>query len=873
MNRFCLLASITVIHCFCLVAEDNTKDETKSKVLQNITVPFQGDSLNSITDYLVKQNLGDAKDPGILVLAETLAETAKQNAGNIEIPANRFEKGTASLKTYQDEIAKLIAIRAPEAWINGLKQYLARFLIHDLITTELSLSERVKSLVSMANLAEANQEALVNMLSKTWPQYADAKPAEQKAIWDAIDALNPGLLAAGWQRIETSTATEPWPHLDLKNSGHLLRYRYQALGGPLLIPDKVALKKIAASASPLGPEFFVHAAPKRWSALLELPKALPGNPPQDLRLSLAGDDSGVVSAVIIIPSQSNKIILTNLVDQAEADPGLLPTLGQYTDQPVWPKTLVRNKDTLSGSIVFSPSESAKAKDLRLHLDVVLQGNKAQGTFTVRNADAGTGGLSGKVSGDSPRPAADPLKGDASWMTMGGNTGSGSAGDTAPAMIDDMKQAKIAWISDDLLPHAEGSDIRSVRKPGETVMGGFASPALANNRVFLSYYRPSGNVPFGFHAKREETQRGAMFAILIQADDVVTAMDAQTGATLWKTIFPLKSANRGGMHKTGFQGSPCAVGDSVYVMGNLLKMYCLDAATGLPRWESDLGPGHRRISEEFRQNLAQKALIGGSGKSAASEWCNRGLQGNPRMIDGVLVVHDGQRWNAGLVGIDPATGKRLWHRSYVASSPVPLVWRHQDREYVIGIGNGATALDPRDGRILWHIDGLDSGYIGASTICGDTLFAFNSEKKCRAGFTLSLTGCTKAWELPDELSTVAQGPASSHRGRIYTVNKETDFLLVLDPLAGKVLAKTPQAKGAGIEHGSLIIGAGDRLWSDNGRELMGLFGYAVDQVEPRPLGLLSAPRTAGYAVPLHSALADGRMFMRLKDRMVCFDLRK
>jgi outer membrane protein assembly factor BamB len=517
--------------------------------------------------------------------------------------------------------------------------------------------------------------------------------------------------------------------------------------------------------------------------------------------------------------------------------------------------------------------------------------EGQGTYTLREnlpqannvpslddlpVNQGKTLASGKITVNAGWPLAQSLPKDGAWSTFQGNTGSGSSGSgPMPAMIDTVKDAPLAWLSHDRLPHGEGSDLRSSRKPGETVMGGFGSPAVNGGRVVLAYYRPAGTQIPTFFMDRDSKSGGALFAALIQADDIVHGFDAATGATAWKTVFPLKSANRGVMHKSGFQGSPFVQGDSVYVMGNLLRMYCLDGATGLPRWESDLGPGHQRATAAFLAALAGGKHMGGTSSGDAKEWMNRGLQGNPRLIGGVLVAHDGQRWNAGCVGLDPATGKRLWHVSGVGSSSVPLVWRKEGREYVIAVGGGGftCALDPTTGKVLWRSLEFDAGYIGANAVCGDVLVGFDGTTKRRSGFRMTLDACTKIWELADEQTGAAATPATCHNGRLYCFSKDTKTLQVIDPETGKLLASAEHAPGTIIEHGSMIVGAGNRLFTDNGRELQGLFVWDVEQPQPKLLGLLGAPRTAGYAVAITPAIVDGRLFMRLSDRLAAFDLRK
>ncbi len=859
----CMLLALCAVG---LVAEEKDEGEgRKSAGGQFITVAVQGDARASLLALLVQRNLGQASDPGLQGLAAYLAQTCvglAPSAKEFSIHSVRMAKGQERLKAYQDAIARLAAVRPPAEWLEGLKPTLARQVIQDDIRGDMHLAERVKSILSGATVVKAEHSALVAAIQAAFPGMAQAKPEVQKAVWDEIDALNPGLYRLGWQIVGPATPEEAWPHLDLRRDGAIFRYRYQPQGGPILIPARARLESVAAQAQALPQEYLHFAAPRRWSTQLELPGAIDG---KDARMLIAVDDEGVVSAVVIVPSAGNRILPCQLVDQAKADGALLPEPGKYRDQPYWPLTLTRTGDSVAGFVLL-PASSGKAGAIRLELEVKLDAGKAHGTFSC--GLAGGAKAKGAVRGVVPAPAADPLLADGTWSTFQGSLGCGSAGDKAPPMVEALDQVKLGWISHDRLPHGEGSDMRSSRKPGETVMGGFSSPAVAGNRVFLVNFRPAGTEFTGGLDARERTNGGALFAVLRDADDVVTAFDASSGATLWKTVFPRKGHNRGGMHKTGYQGSPCVVGDAVYAMGTTLRLYCLDAATGVPRWESDLGVGHRRI-QEAREHLSEAEQ-----KKLGKEFGNRGMNGMPRLIDGIIVISDAQRFSEGLVGLDPANGKRLWSHLFVAQCPVPLMWRKAGREYAIAVSsNSATAIDPRDGRILWRQEGFNSGYIGASTVCGDVLFGFDAAGAHRVAYRMSETGCEKIWELPPELTAPFASPAMAHRGRIYCFSKDGASLLMLDPATGKVLAKAEHAPGAIIEHGSLLVAAGDRLWSDNGRELPGLFTWNIAGDKIVSMGLLGAPRAAGYAVSITPALVDGRMFMRLHDRLACFDFRR
>ena len=91
-----------------------------------------------------------------------------------------------------------------------------------------------------------------------------------------------------------------------------------------------------------------------------------------------------------------------------------------------------------------------------------------------------------------------------------------------------------------------------------VRAGFAGPAVANGRVFITDY-----------------ENGTERAL---------ALDEKTGKILWTREWPAKY--QGISYATGPRATPTVDGDRVYVAGTAGALLCLNARTGAVIWQKD-----------------------------------------------------------------------------------------------------------------------------------------------------------------------------------------------------------------------------------------------------------------------------------------------
>ncbi len=245
-------------------------------------------------------------------------------------------------------------------------------------------------------------------------------------------------------------------------------------------------------------------------------------------------------------------------------------------------------------------------------------------------------------------AAIPLLSAADWPEFRGPTGQGIS--TATGLpIEWSATQNVAW---------------KVSVPGT----GWSSPSISGGQIFLTtgVTNASGGV--------------ALRAL---------AFDVTTGRALWDTeIFSATEASVQPVHTKNSPASPTPLveGDRVYVHFGHHGTACLDRA-GKILWRN--------------RTLGYEPVHGNGG--------------SPALVGGLLVFNADGAKEPFVVALDKATGAIAWKTPRTAkvkqnfSFCTPLVITVNGRTQIITPGSGAvTALDPQDGRELWHVN-YGNGY--------------------------------------------------------------------------------------------------------------------------------------------------------------------
>ncbi len=301
------------------------------------------------------------------------------------------------------------------------------------------------------------------------------------------------------------------------------------------------------------------------------------------------------------------------------------------------------------------------------------------------------------------------------------------------LVADPEQARLAWACSEVLPIGYES---GWSKAG-WLRGGYASPVVADGKVYLYYFTPTGD-KHGSGGRWRGEYGGNADLTLIDADDVALCVNAANGKVLWKRVMEGKATNwsvsaAGAPHLT-----PCVADGKVYIVGNMGRIYCLDAASGETVWENDLGSWTDKwqayenyclrtgvgmqhkgninsIIEKLRKEDPEKLkALPDAGPNRGSP--GAGLNFCPTVADEVLVVAS-NGGSSGLIGFHARSGERLWSGGRRKGCTSPIPWRHGERTYILSqTDNALLAIDPRSGEELWSV-ATGSGY-GGSPVAGE-----------------------------------------------------------------------------------------------------------------------------------------------------------
>lgn len=298
-------------------------------------------------------------------------------------------------------------------------------------------------------------------------------------------------------------------------------------------------------------------------------------------------------------------------------------------------------------------------------------------------------------------------------------------------------------------------------------------------------------------------------------------------------------------------TPCAANGKLFAVGTAGRVYAVDAATGDSLWERTLGE-RADVMERERQ---------AAHRSGALPRFRRDLGTSPVVVDDTLVCVDhvehmgGQRKRpSGLIGFDTVTGRRRWHHPRacnMTASPIP--WSSDGRHYVLAASDDAIrCIDPSSGQVLWTAAGAT--YPVAPALNGDLLACNSSTEDALGAYRISPAGPQALWS--------ATGMALRHSAPVATAAAiwvpATTNVLCLAPETGRIhgaFAIDEKPRGGMLAIGKHVLVEGFHMaWST-------------------PEGVASSPVwRPSHAVGTVPAYADGRLFVRGKRRIYCYDMR-
>lgn len=174
------------------------------------------------------------------------------------------------------------------------------------------------------------------------------------------------------------------------------------------------------------------------------------------------------------------------------------------------------------------------------------------------------------------------------------------------------------------------------------------------------------------------ERGRLYTMYRKGErEVVIALDAKNGKTIWEYSYAAPYFRGMDMsYGDGPHATPLIVGQSLYTAGATGKLFCLEKATGKPRWSHELWQG----------------ITGGT---------HMGYSSSPLAYKNTLIMQaDGA--GRSLMAFDLDSGRAVWRALNFRisnSSPIIINVDGQD-QLVVFTHDEILGADPSDGALLW-----------------------------------------------------------------------------------------------------------------------------------------------------------------------------
>jgi outer membrane protein assembly factor BamB len=357
---------------------------------------------------------------------------------------------------------------------------------------------------------------------------------------------------------------------------------------------------------------------------------------------------------------------------------------------------------------------------------------------------------------------------------------------------------------------------------KSIGAGLAGPAVAGDRVIL------------FHRLGKE--------------EIVEALDARSGETRWRYAYPTAYRDDFGFDE-GPRAVPVVANGRVYTFGAEGQLHAVDLATGSRVWSVDT----------MRRFNVRKGFFGAAG--------------SPLVEDGKVLANvggkDGTK-GAGIVAFDAATGAVVWtatdhEASYSSAVGATL---NGVRHAVFLTRGGLVGLDPATGSIRfqkpWRSRSHSSVNAATPLIVDDLIFVSATYDTGATVLRLKGSELTEVWSSDDALSNHYASSVYAN-GYLYGFHGRQEF----NPSFRAVELKTGTVKWSSdrFNAGSVTL-AGDRLLivKETGELLLA-------EASPQAFKPVAQAKILAPTVRALPAIADGLVYVRNDNTLVCLDLRK
>ena len=328
----------------------------------------------------------------------------------------------------------------------------------------------------------------------------------------------------------------------------------------------------------------------------------------------------------------------------------------------------------------------------------------------------------------------------------------------------------------------------------------------------------------------------------EMNDLVFCLNAENGELIWKGSYP---AEAGTSHGPGARATPFIDNDKVYTYGRSGDLVCWNLFDGKIIW-------HKNVKD-----------IGGE----EPEW---GLSSTPLVINNKVIVQGGGK--ALVIAYDKITGDVIWKSlegpsGYSAAIPIKI---DRTESLLIYHGKALSCLDKDDGREIWKMPWETEYGVNASTpaVYNDIVFHTSGYGKGGQALKLSKNGFQVLWT---NTSFAAQ---------------HSDPFII----DGFIYGYSGQSTSNKGEFKCIELESGKELWSTSeiGNGTATCVGDYIICLDLKGNLYFLKPEKSGFnkiaevkhAIPDVKSLswtlpvfANGKLYLRYLQTLICFDLEK
>ena len=328
-------------------------------------------------------------------------------------------------------------------------------------------------------------------------------------------------------------------------------------------------------------------------------------------------------------------------------------------------------------------------------------------------------------------------------------------------------------------------------------------------------------------------------------EVVEALGPETGSSFWSFGYPTTYHDDFGFDD-GPRASPIIAEGRLYTFGAQGMLHCLELGTGRKIWSVDT---HSTLG-------VKKGFFGAAGSPL--------LQGK------AVFLNAGGRSGAGLAAFDKDTGKLLWTAADdEASYASPIAATFGDKLHILFFTrSGLVGTDSRSGEVLFRFPwrSRNRASVNAATPLSVDDLIFLSASYRTGAVVLRVKGreLEQLWSSDEALSN-HYATSIHHEGHLYGFHGRQEY----GPSLRCVDLKTGKVRWSQDRFGSGTVAlADDRLiiLREKGELILA-------QADPKKYQQVSKARILTGTVRAYPALADGLLYARNQDTLVCVDLKK